>query len=100
MVPEGVVFTHTVPTVPTKVTRPNETIQAFFSRYPADPNLCTVHCFTRYLLLTKDKRAVHEGKPNNLFISHIKPHHPIMGATVACWILSLIPFLKRCILLQ
>ena len=87
MVPEGVVFTLTVPT---KGTRPDETIQAFFTRYPADPYLCPVHCFTHYLLLTKEKRAVQEGKPNNLFISYIKPHHPIAKATLARWILSLI----------
>ena len=71
-------------------TRPDETIQAFFTRDPADPYLCPVHCFTHYLLLTKEKRAVQEGKPNNLFISHIKPHHPITKATLARWILSLI----------
>ena len=63
---EGVVFTLTVPT---KGTRPDEAIQAFFTRYPAD----------QYIVLhTKEKRAVQEGKPNNLLISHIKPHHPII----------------------
>ena len=87
MVPEGVVFTLTVPT---KGTRPDETTQAFITRFPADPNLCPVLCFTHYLLLTNGKRAVQEGKPNNLFISHIRPHHPITRATVARWILSLI----------
>ena len=86
MVPEGVMFTLTVPT---KGTRPDETIQAF-TRYPADPNLCPVHCFTHYLLLTKEKRAVQEGKSNNLFTFHIKPHHPIMKATLARWTLSFI----------
>ena len=55
MVPEGVVFTLTVPT---KGTRPDETIQAFITRYPADPNLCPVLCFTHYLLRTNGKRAV------------------------------------------
>ena len=64
-------------TVPTKGTRPDETVQAFFARYPADPALCPVDCFTHYLTLTSEKRVAQQGKPNNLFISYIKPHHPV-----------------------
>jgi hypothetical protein len=71
ILPEGVVFTLTVPT---KGTRPDETVQAFFTRYPADPGLCPVDCFTHYLTLTREKRVAQQGKPNNLFISYIKPH--------------------------
>ena len=86
ILPEGV-FTLTVPT---KGTRPDETVQAFFTRYPADPALCPVDCFTHYLTLTREKRVAQQGKPNNLFISYIKPHHPVTKATIARWILSLI----------
>jgi hypothetical protein len=81
ILPEGVVFTLTVPT---KGTRP------FFTRYPTDPVLCPVDCFTHYLTLTREKRVAQQGKPINLFISYIKPPHPVTKATIACWILSLI----------
>ena len=87
ILPEGVVFTLTVPT---KGTRPDETVQAFFTRYPADPALCPVDCFTHYLTLTREKRVAQQGKPNNLFISYIRLHHPVTKATIARWILSLI----------
>ena len=38
---------------------------------------------------TKDLRETQQGKRNNLFISHDKPHRPVTRSTIFCWILSL-----------
>ena len=85
--PEGIAFTLTIPT---KGTRPDETVQAFFARYTSDGNLCPVECLLHYLAVTKDKRRVEQGKPNRLFVSHIQPHGPVTKATICRWILSLL----------
>ena len=39
--PEGVAFTLTVPT---RGTRPDQTVQAFFACYPSETSLCPVDC--------------------------------------------------------
>ena len=51
VLPEGVAFTFTVST---KGTRPDETVQAFFTRYPSETRLCPVNSFEQYLASTKD----------------------------------------------
>ena len=87
VLPEGVVFTLTVPT---KGTRPDETVQAFFARYTTEANLCPVECFGHYLSKITHKREMLQGKPNNLFISYIRPYRPVSKATATRWILCLI----------
>ena len=52
--------------------------------------MCLVNCFEQYLASTKDLRETQQGKPNNLFISLVKPHCPVTRATISRWILSLI----------
>ena len=51
VLPEEVGFTLTVPT---KGTRPDETVQGFFTRCPSEARLCPVNCFEQYLASTKD----------------------------------------------
>ena len=69
VLPEEVAFTLAVPT---KGTKPDETVQGFFTRYPSEARLCPVNCFEQYLATTKDLREIQQGKPNNLFISLVK----------------------------
>ena len=52
--------------------------------------MCPVNCLEYYFTSTKDLRETQQGKRNNLFISHDKPHRPVTRSTIFCWILSLI----------
>ena len=84
LLPEGLVFTLTVAT---KTTRPDETVEAFFTRFPEDSKLCPVECLNTYLSSTSRLRNLSEAeKSNNLFVSYIKPHQPVTTASVARWI--------------
>ena len=56
--PEGIAFTLTFPT---KGTRLDETVQAFFARYASDDNLSPVECLLHYLAVAKDKRRPGQG---------------------------------------
>ena len=86
LLPEGLVFTLTVAT---KTTRPDETVEAFFTRFPEDSKLCPVECLNTYLSSTSRLRNLSEaGKSNNLFVSYIKPRQPVTTASVARWIRS------------
>ena len=86
LLPEGLVFTLTVAT---KTTRLDETVEAFFTRFPEDSKLCPVECFNTYLSSTSRLRNLSEAqKSNNLFVSYIKPRQPVTTASVARWIRS------------
>ena len=68
----------------TKTTRPDETVEAFFTRFPEDSKLCPVECFNTYLSSTSRLRNLSAaGKSNNLFVSYIKPHQPVTTVSVA-----------------
>ena len=69
--PEGAMFTLTTPT---KTSRPDETVTAFFSSFAKDVALCPVDCLKSYMSLTKRFRLPSAEEPNILLISHIKHH--------------------------
>ena len=80
LLPEGLVFTLTVAN---KTTRPDETVEAFFTRFPEDSNLCPVELFNTYLSSTSRLRNLSEAeRSNNLFVSYIKPHQPVTTASL------------------
>ena len=83
LAPEGAIFTLTTPT---KTSRPDETVTAFFSSFTKDITLCPVECLKTYISATKDLRRLSGKEPSILFISHIKPHRAVTTATVARWI--------------
>ena len=85
--PEGATFTLTRPT---KTSRPDETVTAFFSSFQTNLVLCPVDCLNSYISITKPFRNLSGKEPNILFISHIKPHRAVTTATVARWIRSIL----------
>ena len=85
--PEGATFTLTTPT---KTSRPDETVTAFFSSFQTNLVLCPVDCLNSYISITKPFRNLSGKEPNILFISHIKPHRAVTTATVARWIRSIL----------
>ena len=85
--PEGATFTLTTPT---KTSRPDETVTAFFSSFQTNLVLCPVDCLNSYISITKPFRNLSGKEPNILFVSHIKPHRAVTTATVARWIRSIL----------
>ena len=85
--PEGATFTLTTPT---KTSRPDETVTAFFSSFQTNLVLRPVDCLNPYIPITKRFRNLSGKEPNILFISHIKPHRAVTTATVARWIRSIL----------
>ena len=85
--PEGATFTLTTPT---KTSRPDETVTAFFSSFRTNPVLCPVDCLNSYNSITKRFRNLSGKEPNILFILHVKPHRAVTTATVARWIRSIL----------
>ena len=81
LTPEGAIFTLTTPT---KTSRPNETVTAFFSSFTKDITLCPVECLKTYISATKDLRRLSGKEPSILFISHIKPNRAVTTTTACC----------------
>ena len=63
--PEGATFTLTTPT---KTSRPDETVTAFFSSFQTNLVLCPVDCLNSYISITKPFRNLPGKEPNILFI--------------------------------
>ena len=54
----------------------------FFPRFSENESLCAVKSLTLYIERTKELR----GNNDQLFISFIKPHHPVTYSTIARWL--------------
>ena len=54
--------------------------------FTEDTKLCPVACFRQYITCTTTFRTTLESEPKSLFISYIKPHHPVSPSTIARWI--------------
>ena len=54
----------------------------FFPRFSENESLCPVKSLTLYIERTKELR----GNNDQLFISFIKPHHPVTSSTIARWL--------------
>ena len=65
----------------TKTRRSGPPMEAFYSSFPEDENLCPVTTLRCYEERTKTLR-----KTNSLFISVRKPHKPITAATIGHWL--------------
>ena len=80
--PEGVVFT---PTALAKQAKPGRIMKDFFfPRFIENERLCPVQSLTLYIERTRELR----GNNDQLFISFIKPHHPVTSSTIARWLKS------------
>ena len=55
-----------------------------FYGFHENKNLCVVSAIKEYLKRTEDWRK--GGEPNQLFLSHIRPHNSVSSDTVARWI--------------
>uniref|UniRef100_A0A1X7TDB6 Tyr recombinase domain-containing protein n=1 Tax=Amphimedon queenslandica TaxID=400682 RepID=A0A1X7TDB6_AMPQE len=78
--PEGAVFT---PTALAKQFRLGRNLKDFFfPRLVENKRLCPVKSLTLYIERTKELR----GNNDQLFISFIKPHHPVTSSTIARWL--------------
>jgi len=53
-----------------------------FTSYSADPTLCVVTTLKEYLARTEDSR----GHCKQLFISYVKPFHPVSRSTISRWV--------------
>ena len=78
--PEGAVFT---PTALAKQSRPGRDIKEFFfPKFTENENLCPVKSLSFYIEKTVNLR----GNNEQLFISFIKPHHPVTSPIIARWL--------------
>ena len=78
--PEGAVF---LPTALAKQSRPGKPLtEFFFSNFSENHKLCPVFSLDLYLKKTAQLR----GESSQLFISIIKPHHPVTSSTIARWL--------------
>jgi len=81
LAPEGVFFTHVSPR---KRGSPDQLPQAFFVSFPHNERLCPVGTLRHYLKATRNLCPVFPAsKPDPLFVSYIKPHHPITTPTLS-----------------
>ena len=63
--------------------------QSEFYEFPEDPHLCPVMCINTYLDRSGEWRSkTGEGNtiPNQLLLSHTKPHEEVTKATIARWL--------------
>ena len=67
----------------TKTARPDRSITSFYSPLP-DSTLCPVRTLQLYLNRTVDWRQNMEK--TRLFLSLIRPHHPVTSVTIARWL--------------
>ena len=67
----------------TKTARPDRSITSIYSPLP-DSTLCPVQTLQLYLNRTVDWRQNMEK--TRLFLSLIRPHHPVTSATIARWL--------------
>ena len=82
--PEGVSFTLVSPR---KRGSPDQLPQAFFASFPHNERLCPVGTLRHYLKATRNLRPVFpSSKPDPLFVSYVKPHHPITAPTLSRWL--------------
>ena len=55
-----------------------------FNKYPSDSRICAIENIIRYMDLTADVR----GENSQLFLSYVKPYHPIGIGTIRRWIVE------------
>ena len=68
---------------PIKQSKPGITLPPLvFTSYPADPLLCVVRTLRSYIARTEAIRGQHK----QLFISFVKPFHPVSRSTISRWI--------------
>ena len=60
-------------------------ITVIFNNYPEDPKLDVASCIRAYIARTHSRR----GGYKQLLISFVKPHKPIVSASIARWLLTL-----------
>ena len=78
--PEGALF---IPTALAKQSRPGRDIKEFFfPKFTGNEHLCPVRSLNLYIERTRELR----GDNEQLFISFIKPHHPVSSPTIARWL--------------
>ena len=82
--PEGFTF---FPTKAPKQSRGRKAIKEFFfSRFQENPLLCPVEALSQYLAKTESLRGKADGRVTQLFIACIRPHRPVVSATIARWL--------------
>ena len=59
-----------------------KSVHVKFTSYPADSTLCVVTTLKEYIARTKDLR----GHCKQLFISYLKPFHPVSRSTISRWV--------------
>ena len=66
----------------TKIKAGVKSVHIQFTSYPADPTLCVVITLREYLARIEDLR----GHCKQLFISCLKPFHPVSRGTISRWV--------------
>ena len=59
--------------------------QVVFGAFPENDQLCVVKCLRRYEAVTLQHRSRESGRPQPLFLSHIKPHCLVTSQRLAHW---------------
>lgn len=87
-IPEGVTFA--LPDL-TKKSRAGQDLKtSFHASFEENPNLCVVKCLRVYEHCTSEFRPLDPSKPSKLFLSYIRPHKPISGASLRRWLKDII----------
>ena len=63
--------------------------KSIFHKFSEDMYLCPVTCLNQYLARSQDGRTVQDNglvHPNQVLLSHIKPHEPVSKPSIARWI--------------
>ena len=81
-----VVFTPMKPSKTTNVYSANKDIHLV--KFPSDRKLCIKDTLGEYFRRTQPFRGDGDTKLTELFLSHVKPHHPVVSSTIARWLKS------------
>lgn len=68
-----------------KTSKPGQVSEVFLEKFNEDPKLCVVKTLEYYLEVTSKFRT-----STKLFLSFIKPHRPVTGATLARWLVTVL----------
>ena len=72
-----------LPTALAKQSRPGKPLKEFFfPKFSENQKLCPVFFLDLYIKRTASLR----GESSQLFISFIRPHHPVTSSTIARWL--------------
>ena len=83
-VPEGVTFA--LPDL-RKKSRPGLDLKtSFHASSEENPNLCVVNCLRVYEHRTSEFRPLDPSNPNKLLLPYIRPHKPILSASLSRWL--------------